>query len=168
MMSEIFLGGGCFWCVEARFAMMPKVSCIPGYMGGHIENPTYEQVCSGLSGHYEVCRISGFRNLDEVLNNFWKIIDPFDPNGQFADQGSQYKTVIFYTNNHQKDLIIESISNIEKQFDKVVATIVLPAMTFYPAEEYHQQYYLKNPEHYRDYVHFSNRKYLLECIWNSK
>lgn len=167
-MSEIFLGGGCFWCVEARFAEMRDLQCIPGYMGGDIEDPTYEEVCSGRSGHYEVCRVSGFRNIDEVINAFWKIIDPFDQHGQFSDQGAQYRTVIFYTTNHQKEVICESVSNIEKQFNKTVATLVLPAKKFYPAEECHQQYYLKNPEHYRHYVHCSNRKYLLECIWNKK
>ncbi len=165
MKSRIFLGGGCFWCVEAKFSAQKGIQCMPGYMGGDLANPKYEEVCTGTTGHFEVCSIENFKSLDMVLDLFWKIIDPFDITGQFADRGQQYQSVIFYTNQSQKETAIKSKQNVEEKLGKVVQTLILPASDFYPAEVYHQKFYLKNPKYYECYLHASGRESRCKNIW---
>ena len=156
--------GGCFWCMVQPFAKLPGVQeVVAGYTGGHVERPTYEQVCSGRTGHYEAVQIvydPAIVSYEKLLDTFWAQIDPTDPSGQFADKGSQYKTAIFYHDEAQKETAEESKAALDKsgRFGRPVATQLLPAVTFYPAEEYHQDYYKKNPEHYHRYKAGSGRE----------
>ncbi len=149
------------------FARLAGVeSVVSGYTGGVVENPSYEDVCSGKTGHYEAVRITydpSVITYDKLLDTFWKQIDPFDPGGQFADRGTQYRTAIFYHDEEQKKLAEESKARIGQMIgrslaaDKPVATAILPFAFFYPAEDYHQDYYLKNPQHYYSYKAGSGR-----------
>ncbi len=155
--------GGCFWCMEAAFDKISgvlKTEC--GYTGGYTDNPTYEKVCYGHSGHYEAVRIlfdAQGVTYKRLLKIFWINIDPTDRYGQFSDTGEQYKTAIFYTNLKQKILAEESKRIVEEShiFNKPVTTKILPADTFYKAEEYHQKYYKKCPAEYLRYYNTSMR-----------
>ena len=164
-MEKIYLGGGCFWCVEAAFSNFKNVRCTPGYMGGDVEYPKYEQVCSGSTGHHEVCEIENFKSLNKVLEVFWRIINPFDGSGQFHDRGEHYQTVIFYTSEQQKKKVVQSKNQVEEHFDRRVETLILPAKVFYPAELYHHQFFKKNPEYYQRYFEASGRKGFIEDLW---
>ncbi|MGE5579418.1 MAG: peptide-methionine (S)-S-oxide reductase MsrA [Bacillota bacterium] len=156
--------GGCFWCMVQPFAKLAGVKeVVAGYTGGHVQNPTYEQVCSGRTGHYEAVQViydPSELSYERLLDTFWDQIDPTDPSGQFADQGPQYRTAIFYHDEEQKRAAEESKAALDRsgRFDKPVATQILPAATFYPAEEYHQDYYKTNPEHYKRYKTGSGRE----------
>jgi peptide methionine sulfoxide reductase msrA/msrB len=142
-----------------------------GYIGGHVPNPTYEQVCSGETGHYEAVRVEydpsriSYRTLLDV---FWKQIDPTDPSGQFADRGSQYRTAIFYLDEEQRREAEESKAALGRsgRFEKDVATEILPASEFYVAEEFHQDYYVKKPEQYKRYRIGSGREAYLTKAWS--
>ena len=164
-MEKIFLGGGCFWCVEAYFSKLKEVRCTPGYMGGDVEYPKYEQVCAGSTGHHEVCEIENFKSLSRILNLYWKIIDPFDASGQFHDRGEHYQTVIFYTSDQQRKKVVESKKKLELHFSRRVETLILPAKNFYSAELYHHQFFKKNPEYYQKYLNASGRKAFIETLW---
>lgn len=150
--DTIYLGAGCFWCVEAVFAELKGIrSVVPGYMGGHLPNPTYKQVCSGLTGHAEVCRVvfdPSRISVDEILEIYWQTHDPTTPNRQGNDVGPQYRSVIFYTNDFQKERAehFKKKLNDGKVFDKVVVTSIEPASEFYEAEDYHKNYYALNAE----------------------
>lgn len=141
-----------------------------GYTGGHVPNPTYEQVCSGGTGHYEAVRVEyepsrvSYRTLLDV---FWRQIDPTDPFGQFVDRGSQYRTAIFYFDEEQKREAEESKAALNRsgRFGKDIATKILPASEFYVAEEFHQDYHVKKPEHYKRYRVGSGREAYLEKAW---
>ncbi len=166
--------GGCFWCMVKPFHEYKGViEVLSGYTGGHKENPTYEEVCTHTTGHYEAVQIK-FNPLiisySTLLNIFWKQIDPTDPHGQFADRGTSYKTAIFYHNEKQKEEAIRSKSFLEKsnRFDEPIATEILPAKTFYPAEEYHQNYYKKNSIHYKMYKIGSGRESFIMENWSEK
>jgi len=156
--------GGCFWCMVQPFAKLPGVKeVVAGYTGGHVERPTYEQVCSGRTGHYEAVQViydPSKVTYEKLLDTFWSQIDPTDPSGQFADKGPQYRTAIFYHDEEQKRAAEESKAALDKsgKYDKPVVTQILPATVFYPAEEYHQDYYKKNPEHYKRYKIGSGRE----------
>jgi peptide methionine sulfoxide reductase msrA/msrB len=145
------------------FARIPGVwGVVAGYTGGNVEHPTYEQVSSGRTGHYEAVQVTYDRAVvpyTKLLDTFWLQIDATDPSGQFADKGSQYRTAIFYHDEAQKSDAEESKAALEKsgRLKKPVATQILPAVAFYPAEEYHQDYYKKNPEHYERYKVGSGR-----------
>jgi peptide-methionine (S)-S-oxide reductase len=160
--------GGCFWCMEPVFDKMPGVlSVVPGYTGGSVDNPSYQEVCSGETGHVEAVRIHfdpAQVSYRELLGLFWHNIDPTTRNRQFCDYGSQYKTAIFYSSEEQKVVAEESKGELEKLQQRIV-TEILPASKFYPAEEYHQQYYKKNPERYRAYHEGCGRKRRLKEIW---
>ncbi len=166
--------GGCFWCMESPFEQLDGVTeAVAGYTGGHKKNPTYEEVCSGTTGHLEAVQVtydSSKINYAQLLDAFWRGIDPTDSIGQFADKGSQYKTAIFYHNEEQKKLAEMSKQELERsgKFDKPVATEIRPAAEFYPAEEYHQGYYLKNPEHYKNYKYHSGREPYLKKMWRNQ
>ncbi len=149
--------GGCFWCMEGPFDKLDGVfSTTSGYTGGITENPTYEETSSGRTGHYEAVQIeydSSKVSYEKLLEVFWMNVDPFDPGGQFCDKGSQYLSGIFVMNNEERQLASESkLALQEKVKDKAeVATQILAAKTFYPAEDYHQDYYQKNPVRYKYY-----------------
>lgn len=169
--KEMIFAGGCFWCMEYTFERLPGVyEVISGYTGGKIKNPSYEQVCSGQTGHYEAVMIKydpdriSYARLLEV---FWKNIDPTDPDGQFNDKGNQYRTAIFYLDEAQRELAEESKRRIEASgiFDAPVATRILPAKEFYPAEDYHQNYYEKNRPRFEIYHRASGREIFTKSIW---
>lgn len=150
-LSEITLGGGCFWCVEAPLKLLEGIKSVTsGYMGGKIKNPTYKEVCSGLTGHAEVVKVlfdPEVISLENVLEVFWTIHDPTTPNRQGNDIGSQYRSVIFYHSDKQKILAEEFKSKLEASeiFDQPIVTEIKPAEKFYPAENYHQDYFANNP-----------------------
>lgn len=148
-MSKIYLGGGCFWCIEAVFSRtIGVVSAISGYMGGARANPTYEQICTGVTGHAEVVEVvfdDEQIDLEEILEIFWAIHDPTSLNQQGADKGTQYRSAIFYTSLEQLEIIEKSIEDISSFYDKPIVTEVKSAPPFYKAEEYHQDYYSNNP-----------------------
>ncbi len=164
-------GGGCFWCVEADFDKLDGViSTTSGYDGGKIENPTYEMVSSGQTGYAEVVKVefnSKKISYQELLNHFWRNIDPTVNNAQFCDVGSQYRSVIFYLNNEQKKIAEKSKSAVKQQFEKVF-TEISPSTHFYPAEDYHQDYYKKNPVSYNIYRFGCRRDSRLDDVWKGK
>jgi len=149
--------GGCFWCMVEPFDERPGViQIVSGYTGGHVENPTYEQVCSNTTGHVEAVQITFNPQVmpyEKLVETFWQQIDPTDPGGQFHDRGESYKTAIFYHNEKQRQIAEQSKKELERsgKFSKPIVTEILPASTFYPAEEEHQHYYKKNSYHYRMY-----------------
>ncbi|BBG65833.1 peptide methionine sulfoxide reductase MsrA [Hydrogenimonas sp.] len=145
------LGGGCFWCLEAVYEEVKGVEeVVSGYAGGTVENPTYEAVCSGSTGHAEVVEIM-FRpdvvSFEELLDIFWSIHDPTTLNRQGADVGTQYRSVIFYRNEKQKEIAKKSKAEAQKRFSSPIVTEISPLEKFWPAEEYHQDYFRKNPYH---------------------
>ncbi|UCB56843.1 MAG: peptide-methionine (S)-S-oxide reductase MsrA [Candidatus Omnitrophota bacterium] len=166
--------GGCFWCMEPPFEALKGVSEVTsGYMGGTRKNPTYEEVSSGKTGHREVVQVTydaSKISYTELLDVFWKQIDPTDASGQFADRGSQYKTAIFYHDQQQRRLAEESKSKLEEsgKFEKPIVTEILKASTFYPAEEYHQDYYKKCPFKYDSYKKGSGRDEFIKEKWSGK
>ena len=143
-------GAGCFWCVEAVYQQLEGVVSVEsGYSGGNIDNPSYEQVCTGKTGHAEVCNIAYDSNkisFEELLEVFWKIHDPTTLNRQGADVGTQYRSVIFYHNQHQKELAekYKDKLNTAKAFDNPIVTEISPFTKFFKAEDYHQNYYNNN------------------------
>lgn len=164
--------GGCFWCMEPPFEKLTGVAdVISGYTGGTVAHPTYEQVCTGKTGHYEAIQVSfdsATISYEQLLDVFWRQIDPTDPQGQFADQGSQYRTAIFYHDQHQKILAEQSKAKLEAsgRFDRPIVTQILPAGPFYQAEEYHQDYHRKSPARYCAYRVHSGREEFLDRVWN--
>ncbi|RIL69929.1 peptide-methionine (S)-S-oxide reductase [Staphylococcus devriesei] len=152
--NTAYFAGGCFWCMTKPFDQFDGIETVTsGYMGGSTQNPTYEEVKSGTTGHYEIVKIEydvALFSYNKLLEIFFSVIDPLDEGGQFQDRGSQYKTAIFYTNDHQKKLAEEYIEQLKQSIysDKAIATKILPASTFYKAETYHQDFYKKNPERY--------------------
>lgn len=162
--------GGCFWCIEADFDKVPGViQTISGYTGGEQKNPTYEEVSSGQTNHYESVKIvfdPHKISYQQLLDVFWHSIDPTDAKGQFCDKGKQYRAVIFYLNDSQKKLAIESKEAlIQSQKFNSIVTNILPATTFYPAENYHQNYYKKNPIRYKFYRYTCGRDQKLKKLW---
>ena len=166
--------GGCFWCTEADFEKVPGVlKVISGYTGGHKKNPTYEEVSSGTTGHVEAIQVyydSKKVTYQELLDFFWRHIDPTDPGGQFVDNGAQYRSVIFYLDKEQKRLAEASKKalNASKIFDKPIVTEILPLTEFYEAEDYHQDYYKKHSFKYQYYRRGSGRDQFLEKTWGKK
>ena len=149
--------GGCFWCMEPPYDKLDGViSTISGYTGGHTENPTYKQTSTGTTGHYEALQVtydSTKVTYETLLDVFWKNIDPFNDTGQFCDRGPQYLSAIFYLDEEQKEIAEISKQSLQQKFtakNKIV-TPILPASMFYEAEEYHQNYYKKNPLRYKYY-----------------
>lgn len=152
-LTTIYLGGGCFWCIEAIFrSLKGVVSVESGYMGGQAVNPTYEGVCSGTTGHAEVIKIKYDEkeiSTSDILEIFFDVHDPTSLNKQGNDVGTQYRSVIFYTEETQKfeaELLIKKLNKLFESDKKEVITELVPASDFYPAEEYHKEYYLKNSQ----------------------
>lgn len=166
--------GGCFWCVEADFEKLEGVvEAVSGYAGGHTENPSYEEVSSGGTGHLEAVQVvydPRKVTYRELLDYFWRHVDPTDPGGQFVDRGNQYRTAIFYHTEEQKRLALESKEELERsgRFSKPVVTEILPLERFYEAEEYHQDYYKKSPLRYRFYRFHSGRDSFLKKAWKEE
>ena len=162
--------GGCFWCVEADFDKVKGVlTTVSGYTGGNVTNPSYEQVSAGGTGHYEAVQVYYDPNqvsYETLVDYFWRHIDPTDASGQFCDKGDQYRTAIFYSNGTQRKIAETSKAALltSGQFEAVV-TAILPAKTFYPAEEYHQEFYLKNPVRYRYYRFTCGRDQRIKKLW---
>lgn len=166
--------GGCFWCTEADFDKLPGViSTTSGYIGGEEENPTYKQVVAGKTGHVEAVQVRFNKvqtSFSELLAAYWLTIDPLTPNRQFCDTGAQYRSVVFYHNDEQRELAKKSKATLDAsgRFTQPVVTEIWPATTFYPAEEYHQDYYLKNPVRYRFYRNNCGRDQRLKELWGEK
>lgn len=163
--------GGCFWCMVSPFEDVEGViKVVSGYTGGHLENPTYQEVCADTTGHYEAVQIifnPAVLPYARLLEIFWRQVDPTDPTGQFHDRGTSYQTAIFYHNDQQRQLAQASKVELEQsgRFDRPVATVILPATKFYLAEEYHQDYHKQNPLHYRQYRQGSGRDYFIKKAW---
>jgi len=168
------LAGGCFWCIQPPYDDFDGVvEVVVGYTGGELENPTYQDVLTGRTGHYEAVQITFDPekvSFEQLLDVFWRQIDPTDAGGQFADRGQQYMTVIFYHDETQKEQAEKSKLELKQsgKFDKPIATLILPAKPFYPAEEYHQDYAEKNPAYYDGYKWGSGRGGFLEWTWQDE
>ena len=170
--KEAYFAGGCFWCMEDAFEKIKGVEeVISGYSGGTSMNPTYKEVTYGNTGHFEVAEIIydvDIVSYKEILNLYWKNIDPFDSAGQFCDKGLSYRSVAFYNDLNEKNEIEKSIINIEKKFQgKKVVTFIKKFEKFYPAEEYHQNYYQENFVNYLLYKKACGREQTLKNIWNN-
>jgi peptide-methionine (S)-S-oxide reductase len=162
--------GGCFWCMELPYDEVPGViSTISGYTGGHTENPTYKEVSNGKTGHLEAIQITydpAKVSYEKLLDVYWHNIDPLDGDGQFCDKGDQYKSAIFYQDENEKQLAEASKLGLKGKFpDKVIVTSIKVAGTFFPAEEYHQDYYLNNPTKYKFYRFTCGRDKRLNELW---
>ena len=170
--KEAYFAGGCFWCMEEFFENVKGVEeVISGYSGGKTENPTYKEVTYGNTGHFEVAKITYDENIIKykgLLDLYWQNIDPFDSAGQFCDKGLSYRSVAFYQNQNEKREVENSIKNIEKRFkEKKVVTFVREFKKFYPAEDYHQDYYQEKFMNYLLYKKACGREKALEKIWKN-
>ncbi|MFD2870324.1 peptide-methionine (S)-S-oxide reductase MsrA [Kurthia populi] len=165
--------GGCFWCMVKPFDEQPGIEAvISGYTGGTVENPTYEQVCSETTGHYEAVQIifdDAIYPYEKLVELYWKLIDPTDAGGQFYDRGGSYQTSIFYHDDKQKEIAEASRDALQAsgKFQQPIVVKILPAKPFYVAEAYHQQYYKKNPMHYERYSHGSGRVAFQQQHWGN-
>jgi peptide-methionine (S)-S-oxide reductase len=163
--------GGCFWCMEPPFEKLDGViSTTAGYTGGHKKDPTYKEVSHGGTGHAEVVQIvfdPRKISYSRLLDVFWRNVDPTNAHGQFCDNGDQYRSEIFYHNEEQRRLAVESLQTLEKQkpFADPIVTRITQATVFYPAEEYHQDYYKKNPLRYKFYRYSCGRDQRLKELW---
>jgi len=173
-LEKAIFAGGCFWCMVPPFEKLDGVSeVISGYTGGHKVNPTYEEVSSGTTGHMEAVEVTydpARVSYEKLLDVFWRQINPTDAGGQFVDRGSSYKSAIFYNNQEQKKLAEKSKKELEQsgRFDKPIVTEIRPAGPFYRAEEYHQDYWKKNPIRYKFYRYNSGRDQYLGKIWGKE
>lgn len=166
--------GGCFWCMVKPFDRYEGVlSVISGYTGGDVPNPSYELVCTNTTGHREAVQITfddSIISYEELLSVFWRQIDPTDAGGQFFDRGDSYKTAIYTHSVEQNALAVTSKQRLQEsgKFNQPIQTDILPAKTFYPAEEGHQDYYLKNPTHYNRYAVGSGRENFKKENWSDQ
>ncbi len=170
--STAVFAGGCFWCMEPPFDHQAGViDTTSGYIGGELENPSYEEVSRGGTGHAEAVQVT--YDADEIsyaqlLEIFWRNIDPFAKDRQFCDSGSQYRSAIFYANDRQRKLAEASKAEMQERFDRDIATQVMPAGAFWDAEDYHQNYYEKNPLRYKFYRFSCGRDDRLEEVWGNE
>jgi peptide-methionine (S)-S-oxide reductase len=168
--ATAIFGGGCFWCVEADFDKVSGVlSTTSGYIGGNVPNPTYEQVSAGDTGHAEVVRVvydPAQVSYKDLLQFYWRNVDPITANAQFCDTGPQYRSAIFYLDDQQRQLAEASKEAVAKRFQpQSIATEIIPASEFYPAEDYHQDYYRKNELKYKFYRWNCGRDARLKEVW---
>ena len=167
--DKAYFAGGCFWCVEESFEKLNGVDeVISGYSGGITENPTYKEVTYGKTGHFEVVEVIYDKDIisyEELLNNFWVNIDPFDAYGQFCDKGYSYRSVAFYKSDKEKKLIEGDIKDIEKKFNKKVVTYLREFKKFYKAEDQHQDFYKIKFQNYLRYKKACKREEILINIW---
>ena len=172
--AKATFAGGCFWCMEEAYEKLPGViSAVSGYMGGRTRNPTYEQVSTGGSGHAEVVQVQYDPTkitYEKLVEAFWRNVDPTQRDGQFCDHGSQYRSAIFYQGEEQKKAADASRAALEKSkpFKGEIVTQIVPAAEFYPAEEYHQDYYKKNPVRYKVYKTGCGREARLQAVWGRR
>jgi methionine-S-sulfoxide reductase len=173
-LKKATFAGGCFWCMQPPFRNLEGVTgVVSGYAGGTTVNPSYEEVSSGSTGHLESVQVTydpGKISYDQLLDVFWQQIDPTDPEGQFADKGSQYHTAIFYHDEDQKRLAEASKKRLDSsgKFKQPVATEIRPYTNFYPAEEYHQDYDRKKPGQYHSYKTLSGRESFINRVWGNQ
>jgi len=171
--EKAVFAGGCFWCMEAPFDQLPGVvSVIPGYIGGSKKNPTYKEVSAGGTGHAEAVEIvydPAKISYDKLLTVFWHNIDPTVKDRQFCDSGDQYRSAIFYNTREQQSVALKSKAALEqsKPFKEAIVTGIVQASEFYPAEDYHQHYYKKNPIRYKYYRNSCGRDQRLKELWGS-
>ena len=169
-LSKAYFAGGCFWCMEESFDQINGViSTISGYSGGHLKNPTYQDVIYKDTGHVEAIEITydpKIVSFEKLLNIYWKNIDPFDSAGQFCDKGKSYRSVIFFQTQLEKEIIDKSLKNLERKFNNKIVTLIWGFENFYPAEDYHQDYYEKNFIRYLMYKKACKREDILRKIWN--
>ncbi|MGB3612786.1 MAG: peptide-methionine (S)-S-oxide reductase MsrA [Elainellaceae cyanobacterium] len=169
--DQATFAGGCFWCMEKPFDQLSGViATTSGYTGGSVENPTYEQVSQGWTGHIESIQITydpSQIGYGELLEVFWRTVDPLDDGGQFCDRGEQYETRVFYHNDEQRQLAEASKAAINDRLEEPIVTPIVPASTFYAAEDYHQNYYQTHPVRYRAYRFACGRDRRLEALWGS-
>jgi peptide-methionine (S)-S-oxide reductase len=169
--AKATFAGGCFWCMEPPFDELDGVlSTLSGYTGGTKKNPTYEEVSAGSTGHTEAVQITFDPkkiSYEKLLEVFWRNIDPLTANGQFCDMGSQYRSAIFYHDPMQKRLAEQSKKNLQSRFKQPIVTEIVAAVEFYPAEDYHQDYYKKNPIRYYVYTSGCGRERRLREVWGS-
>ena len=164
--------GGCFWCMVKPFDSLDGIEqVLSGYTGGHVENPTYEEVCSGTTGHTEAVEITydpSKMSYEELVNIYWQQTDPTDASGQFADRGDSYRPVIFYENEEEKVIAEQSKRELDAsgRFTKPIVVSIEEKETFYPAEDYHQDFYKKNNAHYTRYRTGSGRDDFLDEHWD--
>ncbi len=168
-LQKAIFAGGCFWCVESDFDTVPGVvATVSGYTGGKTENPTYRQVTAGGTGHYEAVEITydpATVSYEALLDAFWRSVDPTDGGGQFCDRGQSYETAVFVANEKERGLAEASRNAAQKMLDKPIVTPILTAAPFYPAEDYHQDYYKKNPLRYRYYRWGCGRNNRVREVW---
>ena len=168
--DKAYFAGGCFWCMEESFENLSGVEeVISGYSGGVTENPTYKEVTYGNTGHFEVVEVVYNKKIisyEELLENFWINIDPFDSYGQFCDKGYSYRSVAFYKDTNEKKLIEKDIQKLESRFNKKVVTYIRNFEKFYRAEEYHQDFYKIKLERYLRYKKACGREEILKRIWS--
>ena len=172
-LGKAYFAGGCFWCMEEAFEKVAGVlSATSGYMGGTVANPSYEEVSAGRTGHaesvevvYDPAKVS----YQKLLDAFWRNVDPITPNAQFCDHGSQYRSAVFFQTDEEKRASDTSKQAIEqsKRFTEPIVTQIMPASRFYPAEEYHQDFYKKNPIRYKFYKYNCGRAQRLEALWGN-
>ena len=169
-LEKVYFAGGCFWCMEESFEKKEGViEVVSGYSGGTTKNPTYKEVTYGDTGHFETIEIIFDKkktNYSDLLDHFWKNIDPFDEYGQFCDKGYSYRSVAFYENEEQKNMINKSIILLEDKFKKKIVTYVRKFDRFYKAEEKHQDFYIKKFASYLRYKKACGRERTLNKIWN--
>jgi peptide-methionine (S)-S-oxide reductase len=167
--TKAIFASGCFWCTQADFLKVDGVtSAVSGYTGGHKVNPTYKEVVNGKTGHYEAVEVTydpAKVSYAQLLEHFWRNVDPFDPIGQFCDKGDSYRGAIFYLDDEQKQLAEASKKAVETKFGKPVVTAILPAATFYKAEDYHQNYHQTNATQYSFYRWNCGRDQRLKQLW---
>ena len=168
--DKAYFAGGCFWCMEESFEKINGVNkVVSGYSGGSTKNPTYKEVVYSNTGHFEVVEIVYDREIvsyKDLLKNFWLNIDPFDSYGQFCDKGYSYRSVAFYQNEEEKNLINKDIKDLEKKFNRKIVTYVRKFENFYKAEDYHQNYYIVQFEKYLRYKKACRREEILNSIWS--
>ena len=171
-LSKATFAGGCFWCMEPPYDELEGViSTISGYTGGTKTNPTYEQVSAGTTGHTEAVEITYDPkkiSYEKLLDVFWRNIDPLTANAQFCDSGSQYRSAIFYHDQNQKTLAESSKKRLQSRFKQPIVTEISRASEFYPAEDYHQDYYKKNPIRYKIYRYGCGRDKRLQELWGDQ
>ncbi|NMP24221.1 peptide-methionine (S)-S-oxide reductase MsrA [Sulfobacillus harzensis] len=172
-LEKATFAGGCFWCMVHPFDAYPGVvKVVSGYTGGDKPNPTYEEVCSHTTGHREAVEITFDPTIigyGQLLDIFWRQIDPTDPGGQFVDRGESYQTAIYYHSEEQRKLALASREALEQtgRFSRPIVTEILPAKPFYPAEDYHQDFYRTNPSHYTRYRRGSGRDQFILQHWDT-
>lgn len=170
--AKAVFAGGCFWSVERFFDKVGGVvATVSGYAGGAKKNPTYDEVVAGNTGHLESVQVTydpKKASYEKLVDAFWHNIDPFTPGGQFCDFGNQYQTAIFYNNDAEKRLAEKSRADLQARFKRTVATKIIAAAEFYPAEDYHQDFYIKNPVRYEAYRVGCGRDPQLAKIWGDK